>query len=226
MSRTLKKLNSKKRTTSNKRLRISKRKGGSFKPNQYDLSQSIERRIAEPLPLAQSEEDETSEEIVNEPLEPQIDVKNELEALKGEIETLKSQLALLKEESIQNQTTEHQSNHMFIGYSGKGPYHDESIPIIVKKNEFPNPIEGHPIFNIYEPVTPTIILPYLFSMKNIRGLDLRKLLRYYSLVDENHNVLLKPFFGTDEKYLEYTDTYRTEINDVMEKYPGLFLPIS
>ena len=98
MARTLKKrFNGKKKGISIKRSRVSKRKGGSFKPNKYDLEQLIERQIAEPPPppsLAQNEEEEISEEekVDNEPLENQIDVKNELELLKGEIKTLNDQL--------------------------------------------------------------------------------------------------------------------------------------
>jgi hypothetical protein len=234
MSRTLKKrFNYKNKKKSIKRTRISKRKGGSFKPNQYDLDQIIERRTAEPLPpVVQNEEEEISEgepseeeKVDNEPLEIQIDVKSELELLKGEIEMLKSQIALMKEETIIPQTSEPQSNYILIGYDAEllqsgmdGVYRN---PVFVKKN-CPH---GRQLFGLFgakvgsdsHVIGGAIILPNLYSIPSARNSQINIdtfLTRKITLVDENDNILL----GNNTSMSR--DKKREFIKEINEKYPG------
>jgi hypothetical protein len=125
---------------------------------------------------------------------------------------------------IYEELIKQQNNHILIGFV-------KGVPIIMKKNI--SGIDKDMIDNIKQSVGsgayPNIILPYLYSIPNIRNLDLFKSVSEYdySFVDENHSRLLPSYYlcGQPQKQ-EYINRFREQINEVMEKYPGLFAPIN
>lgn len=237
MSKTLKRINNKK--GSRKRSNTSKKKGGSFKPNQFDLGEIMERRTSEPLLPVIQNDDESIEEakVDNESLENQIDLKNELESLKRDIELLKSQLALMKEENVQKQTIETVSpSHILVGFGDCGWNTDrepqyQGNPVFVPRNI----VDRLPwryinnCFNATDRRNSCIILPNLYSIESARNLNFIEISKYkFSFVDENGLNVLPHVFdwnSSKDEINKYINKYISEINDVMEKYPGLFLPI-
>jgi hypothetical protein len=145
-----------------------------------------------------------------------------------------------------------QSNHIFIGY--RDMIHDRT-PIIVPKNIQFKRIGNNEIIDGYilGGQHPQLILPYIYQLDNFRNIQLfdRKgyydekgnfieatgenakkiqegILRRLSFIDENDNIILRSFSyvanGTTEQ--QYINKYRQQIDEVMEKYPGLFAPIN
>jgi hypothetical protein len=134
-----------------------------------------------------------------------------------------------------NNIIETNNNHMLIGYGYSG-----FSPIIIPKNiiktgDSHKELERGYLFHntqiIYYIKNAYIILPYIYKT-NIRNLDLFECLACqalcWSFIDENHNLILPSFnhVPSETTKQQYINQFRKQINEVMEKYPDLFVHIN
>jgi hypothetical protein len=158
-----------------------------------------------------------------------------------------------QEQPLHQQEEPFQYNHMFVGYRNNTEREPIIIPknIQFKGSFFSNDEIDKYVYGIHI----QLILPYIYQINTLKNLYLFDRHGYYdnkwkfiettkndanankiikgaihriSFTDENDKVILPSMQfvanGTTEE--QYINQFRQQIDEVMEKYPGLFAPIN